>query len=171
MSLKSRFDKFVDERLLPYVFRVSEQPMLFIELLNANKLFQEGMRIDGNVQGFRISLGRVYLVYIIFWHIVIVPPALVFHEFLAKVDCHLLILIAVFFTGLFFAIFSIFNEYLHERMALKTIKEAWINHFPHFKYEQHAREVAQIYSKALEEEIHHKDMRLYILNNMVAEKG
>ena len=168
MKLRERFEQWVDTKLLAYIFRVSEQPMLFGELLNANKIVQDGMKIDGNIQGFRLSLGRAYLVYIIFWHIVIVPPSLIFHKFLINIDCHVLILLAVLFTGVFFGVFSIFNEYVQERMARKVVKNAWKNHFPHFSYEQHAAEVAKIYSEALEKEIHHKDMRLHILNNIVA---
>lgn len=160
----------IDTKLLPYIFKVSDQPMLFEELLHANKIYQDGMSLEGTIQSYRMRIGRAYLVYLILWHLIFGIPAGIFHKYLATIDCHLLILLAVLFTGLFFAIFSIFSEWLHEKMALQMIKKAWKNHFPHFKYDLHAREVATIYNRALQEEVHHKDMRLYIFNNMVASK-
>ncbi|MEA1920979.1 MAG: hypothetical protein U9N52_14165 [Campylobacterota bacterium] len=170
MSLKEKFNTFIETKLLPYIFKISDQPMLFQELLHANKVYQEGMSLEGTIQGYRMRIGRAYLVYLILWHFIIGVPAAVFHTFLATIDCHLLILVAVLFTGFFFAIFSIFSEWLHEKMALQMIKKAWKNHFPHFKYELHAKEVATIFSQANQEEVHHKDMRLYIFNNIVESK-
>ncbi len=141
--------------------------MLYGELLQANKTYQEGMNLEGTIPGFRMILGRAYLVYLAFWHFIIAVPIILFHEQMREINCHMLILVAVLFTGLFFSIFSMFSEWMHEKMALLVIKKAWKNHFPHFSYEQHAAEVARIYNQALEEEVHHKDMRLYILNKMV----
>ncbi len=170
MSLKERLNLFIETRVLPYVFKISDQPLLFSELLHANKTYQDGMNLEGTIPGYRMILGRTYLVYILIWHVIIAIPIGVFHQVLIRIDCHMLILVAVLFTGIFFAMFSIFSEWLHEKMALQLIKKAWKNHFPHFKYDQHASEVAQIYTQALEEEIHHKDMRLYIINRLVEEK-
>ena len=157
----------IEKRLLPFIFKTSDQPMLFGELLQANKTYQEGMSLEGTIPGFRMILGRAYLVYLLFWHLIIAIPIGLFHHELRAIDCHMLILVAVLFTGLFFSLFSLFSEWLHEKMALLVIKKAWKNHFPHFAYEQHATEVATIYNEALEHEIHHKDMRLYILDKLV----
>lgn len=169
MSLKASFDRWVETKLLPFVFKISEQPMLFSELLSANKTYQDGMSLEG-MSGFRLLLGRTYLVYIVVWHLLIGIPIGLFHKAFMDIDCHMLILVAVLFTGIFFATFSIFSEWLHEKMALQLIKKAWKNHFPHFKYDQHAAEVATIYTQALEDEVHHKDMRLYIINRIVSQK-
>jgi hypothetical protein len=157
----------IEQRLLPYIFKTSEQPMLFSELLQANKTYQEGMSLEGTIPGFRMVLGHAYLVYLASWHLIIAVPIALFHHELRAIDCHLLILIAVFFTGLFFSMFSVFSERMHEKMAVQVIKKAWKNHFPHFSYAQHAAEVARIYNEALEEEVHHKDMRLYIFDKLV----
>ena len=170
MSLKEKINILIDTKLLPFVFRISEQPMLFSELLTVNKVHQDGMNPEPTMLGFRLRKERAYLVYIVFWHIIFGPPALIFHKLLIKIDCHALIIFAVLFTGVFFATFLMFSEWLQERITEKLIKKAWKIHYPHFKYEQHAQEVANIYARAYEEDVHHKDMRLYIYNNMVASK-
>jgi hypothetical protein len=167
MSIKNKIVQLIDERLLPFVFKISEQPMLFQELLTVNKLHQDGMTPDPSMLGYRLRKERAYLVYIVLWHIVFAPPALIFHQFLIKIDCHALIIFAVLFTGVFFATFLMFSEWLQERITDNLIRKAWKIHYPHFKYEQHAKEVASIFAKAHEEDVHHKDMRLYIYNNLV----
>ena len=60
-----------------------------------------------------------------------------------------------------------FKEYLIDKVALKIIKKGWENHFPHFDYDLHAKEVAKIYSEALEKEVPNKNLQLYILDRLV----
>ncbi|HEX5670868.1 MAG TPA: hypothetical protein VFX66_04965, partial [Sulfuricurvum sp.] len=103
-------------------------------------------------------------------HIAMLPLAVLFHAKLAKVDCHLLIIMAVLFTGMFFAMYAIFKEYLIDTVAHHILKKGWENHFPHFNYELHAKEVANIYSESLEKEIPHKELQLYILEKLVEGK-
>ncbi len=171
MSLKEKIYNLVDTKLIPFVFKISEQPMLFSELLIVNKAHQEGMNPEPTMLGFKLRKGRAYLIYIILWHIVFGPPALIFHKVLIKVDCHALIIFAVLFTGVFFATFLMFSEWLKERVTDNLIKKAWKIHYPHFKYSHHGKEVANIYARAQEEDVHHKDMRLYIYNNLVGTKS
>ncbi len=168
MNLQEKINRLIDTKLLPFIFKTSEQPMLFSDLLMANKANQEGMRPESAMLGFRFRKGRAYLFYIVLWHIAFGIPALIFHSFLVKIDCHALIVFAVLFTGVFFATFLMFSEWIQERMTLNLIKKAWKIHYPHFKYDQHAQEVATIYKQACQEDVHHKDMRLYIYNKMVA---
>ncbi len=170
MSLKEKLNSLIDTRLLPFIFKISEQPMLFSDLLTANKAHQEGMRPESAMLGFRFRKGRAYLFYVILWHIIFGIPALALHGLLAKMDCHAMIIFAVLFTGVFFATFLMFSEWMQERMTLNLLQKAWKIHYPHFKYEQHAQEVATIYKQACQEDVHHKDMRLYIYNKMVATK-
>lgn len=168
MKIKSR--SLTDEKIIPYVFSLSDGPMLFRDLLKTNKMYQEGLKLEGKIPGFRLSIGRSYLVFIAIWHLILLPSSAIFHKVLAKIDCHLLILMAILFTGMFFATYAIFKEYLIDTVALKIIKSAWENHFPHFDYDLHAKEVAKIYSEALEKEIPHKNMQLYILDRLVETK-
>ncbi len=170
MSLKEKLNTLIDTKLLPFIFKISDQPMLFSDLLTANKAYQDGMKPESAMLGFRFRKERAYLFYVVLWHIVFGLPALIFHTFLINIDCHALIILAVLFTGVFFATFLMFSEWIQERMTVKSIKKAWKIHYPHFKYEQYAQEVATIFKRAHQEDIHHKDMRLYIYNNMVATK-
>ncbi|MBD3798380.1 hypothetical protein [Sulfuricurvum sp.] len=165
--MKTASQKFTDEKIIPYVFSLSEEPMLLRDLLKTNKMYQDGLKLEGKIPGFRLSIGRSYLVFIALWHLILLPASAIFHTVLAKIDCHLLIVMAVLFTGMFFATYAIFKEYLIDTVALKIIKNGWVNHFPHFDYELHAKEVAKIYSEALDKEIPHKNLQLYILDNLV----
>ena len=167
---KTHTNRIMDEKIIPYVFTLSDSPMLFRDLLRTNKMYQEGLKLEGNIPGFRFSVGKSYIVFIALWHVVMLPLAFLFHKALAKIDCHLLIIMAVVFTGMFFAMYAIFKEYLIDTVAHKILKQGWENHFPHFDYTLHAKDVAKIYSEALEKEITHKEMQLYILEKLVEEK-
>lgn len=168
--MRAKIGSFTNDKIIPYTFSLSDGPMLFRDLLKTNKMYQEGLKLEGKIPGFRLSIGRSYLVFIALWHLILLPASALFHTVLAKIDCHLLILMAILFTGMFFATYAIFKEYLIDTVALKIIKCAWVNHFPHFDYDLHAKEVAKIYSEALEKEIPHKNMQLYILDKLVENK-
>ena len=86
MSLKERLNLFIETRLLPYVFKISDQPLLFSELLHANKTYQDGMSLEGTIPGYRMILGRAYLVYILLWHLIIAIPIGLFHQVKQKQD-------------------------------------------------------------------------------------
>ncbi|MDP3266871.1 MAG: hypothetical protein Q8M39_08585 [Sulfuricurvum sp.] len=160
----------MQDKIMPYIFTLSDSPMLLRELLHTNKMYQDGLKLEGNVPGFRMSVGRSYLVFIALWHAIIIIPAIFFHAKLEKLDCHLLMIMAILFTGMFFATYAIFKEYLIDTVALKILKKGWENHFPHFDYDRHAKEVALIYADALEKEVPHKNMQLYILENLIDRK-
>ena len=165
--IKTKTASFTDDTIIPYIFTLSDAPMVFRDLMKTNKMYQDGLKLEGKIPGFRMSIGKSYLVFIALWHLIIIPASAVFHSSLAKINCHLLIIMAVLFTGMFFATYAIFKEYLIDAVALKILKKAWGNHFPHFDYDLHAKEVAQIYSEALEKEIPSKNLQLYILDQLV----
>jgi hypothetical protein len=162
--------KIMDEKIIPYIFTLSDSPMLLRDLLHTNKMYQDGLKLEGNIPGFRFSTGRSYIVFIILWNIILFPFAALFHQKLAKIDCHLLIIMAIIFTGMFFAMYAIFKEYLIDFVAQKILLRGWENHFPYFNYDLHAKDVAKIYSEALDKEIPHKEMQLYILEKLVEGK-
>jgi len=168
--MKTSNRRIVDETIIPYVFTLSDSPMLLRDLLRTNKMYQDGLKLEGNIPGFRFSVGKSYIVFIVLWHIVMLPPAALFHAKLVKIDCHLLIIMAVLFTGMFFAMYAIYKESLIDQVAHRILKQGWENHFPHFDYTLHANDVAKIYSEALEKEIPHKEMQLYILEKLVEGK-
>ncbi len=165
--VKTYASRTLNDKIVPYVFTLSDAPMLFREVLRINKMYQDGLKLEGNVPGFRFSVGRSYLIFTLLWHAVMLPIAIIFHQILVKVDCHLLIIMAVLFTGMFFALYAIFKEYLIDTVAHIILIRGWENHFPYFDYYAHAKEVAHIYADALDKEIPHKELQLYIFEKLV----
>ncbi len=163
--LKKIYQK-IQKKIVDYVFEVSNRPMSFMELLKINKLYDDKMKVEGNLPGFRLVLWRVYLVFIILWHLIIIPVLIIFHTLLAKLDCHFSILAAIVFTLLFFGTFTIFKEWLYEQITMRLLKKEWKHHFEFFDYEKYHRIVTHIYSEALEKGIPKSELRLFIFNNL-----
>jgi len=162
--------KFTDEKLLPFLFMQPTHPMRFNELMKANKLLVDNMLLEGSIPGVKLRLGRVYLFMILVWNIVLLPLSLLFHQFLVKIDCHIAIMMAVFFTLLFFGILSIFKQWALEEMAMQLIKKAWSIHFPYYDYETFHEKVAKFYADALEKGVTGANVEMYIMNALSLEK-
>jgi hypothetical protein len=160
------FKKFVVNRILPYVFISSRHSFRFDELLQANQYHDDGLLIDPKRFGFRLKLGRAYITYIILLHVVILPILAIFHSALVHLDCHVSILLVMLFTWVFFALFTIYKEWLYELMAMVKITNAWELHLPLFDYIAHHEEVADIYSKAIKLNIPKNDLEMFVLDNL-----
>ncbi|MEA1916491.1 MAG: hypothetical protein U9N42_03060 [Campylobacterota bacterium] len=162
---------FIDRQLIPYIFSFSKQPTLFKELLVANKMYNDGLKLEGNMAGFKISLVKLYATFLLFWNIILLPIVIIFHyvmvKFDIKLDCHLSILLAMIFTMLFFSSFTIYRDWLVQRVALKLIQKGWKNHFPHFGFEKNSQEVSNIYAQALEDGIASRELELYVMNKLL----
>lgn len=169
-TLKEPIRKFTQKSITPFVFAISKQPMLFKELMYANKIYNDGMNLEYNMKGFRVRLGRLYLVFLILWLLLLTPPSLIFHTLLAKIDCHALILSSIVFTVLFFSTFALFKAWLIEQVSKQLIMQAWKNHFPHFDYKKNREKVSRIYAQALESGVQSKDLQHYIITKMVSEE-
>lgn len=169
-TLKDPLKKLIRTKINPFVFKISEQPMRFQELMHANKIYNDGMNLEYNMTGFRVRLARVYLVFFILMMTVIIPPSIVFHSLLAKIDCHALIISSIVSTVLLFSTFALFKSWLIEQVSIQLIIEAWKNHFPHFDYTKNTQKVSQIYAEAIESGIKNKDLQRYIITAMVSEE-
>jgi len=152
--------------IIEYIYNISKQPVKLHELLNANQLFNEGMKLDGTRLGFRLKLGRAYMVFLILAHLIIIPIALISHNLFKVLDCHASIIIAIFFTALLFGIFNFFKEWTRDCVTKQRIKKMWSLHFPHFPYDEYSKEVAQIYEDALRDEVKHSSLERYILDRL-----
>lgn len=161
---------FIENKIIPFVFKISEQPMLFKELMHANKIYNDGMNLEYNMKGFRTRLGRMYLVYFLVVLFISTPVSFIFHKELTKIDCHVLIISSIIFTILLFSTFALFKEWLIEIVSTKLIVEAWKNHFPHFDYKNNRQKVSSIYAQALENGIQNKDLQRHIITKMVSEE-
>ncbi len=152
--------------IISYIYIISNQPVKLQELLNANQLHIEGIHLDGDKLGFRLKLGRAYLVFLLIVNIVLLPISLGGHVVFQMADCHLSIFIAIFATGVIFASFGIFRDWLTDEVARTRIKKMWSLHFPLFNYEEYNSEVNEIYIKSLEEDVKKQDLERYILDNL-----
>jgi len=152
--------------IISYVYIISNQPVKLQELLMANQLIIEGIHLDGDKLGFRLRLGRAYLVFLAIINLILLPISLGGHVIFQMADCHLSIFIAIFVTGIIFASFGIFRDWLTEEVARTRIKKMWSLHFPLFRYEEYSGEINQIFMKSVDENIQKQDLERYILENL-----
>jgi hypothetical protein len=153
--------------LISYIYVISNQPVKLQELLSANCSFNEGLHLDGKKLGFRLKLGRAYLVFLALVNVVLLPLALITHTIFKLVDCHISIFITIFVTGVIFAFFGLFKDWLSDEVAKRRIQMMWVLHFPHFSYEEYNIQVDKIYALSMEENISKQDLERFILDKLV----
>jgi len=153
-------------KIITYIYKISKQPVKLDKLLDANMLFHEGMKLDGTKLGFRLKVGRAYVVFLLLAHMIIIPIAAIAHELFKVLDCHASIILAIFFTALLFGLFNFFKEWTRDCVTKQRIKQMWSLHFPHFPFDEFSQEVANIYDQALKEEVKHADLERYILDKL-----
>jgi len=161
------FEK-IKKKIISYIYNISKQPVKLNELLEANLLFNEGMKLDGTRLGFRLRTGRAYLVFMVLIHIILIPLSFILHELFAILDCHASIIVAVIATAFLFGIFNVFKDWTRDTVTKERIKKMWVLHFPHFPYDEFNEEVSNIYDKAKDEDIKQVDLERYILDNLSA---
>jgi hypothetical protein len=152
--------------VISYIYNISQQPVKLDKLLEANALFNEGMKLDGTKLGFRLKMGKAYIIFLLLAHVIIIPLAYIAHELFKTLDCHASIILAIFFTALLFGIFNFFKEWTRDCVTRQRIKCMWSLHFPHFPFEEFSKDVAHIYEEALKEDVKHTDMERYILDKL-----
>lgn len=156
-------------KIIDYVFITSKQPVLLKDLLIANDLYIEKMRVDASKLGFRLDIGKAYKAFAALSLVFVLPVALVAHMLLARIDSHASIIVSILLTALIFIYFNIFREKLVDEMTIMRIKKAWKNHFPYFSYVEYHEKVARIYEKAEKAEIPKKELEIYILDHLSKE--
>lgn len=155
------------EFIIGYVYIISNQPVRLYDLLSANRSYNEGLHLDGKWLGFRLRLGRAYLVFLLLVNIALLPVAFLTHEVFQKVDCHLSIFLAIIVTGAIFVSFNLFKDWIADLVALKRIQRMWAIHFPLFDYDEYNQEINNIYIKSVQENIKKQDLEKYILDKIV----
>lgn len=159
---------FINKYILPSVFKVSSTSLRFKELLLANRVFVEGMNIENAINGFKIRLGRTNVLFFILWLLILTPVSIVFHTLLADMNGHLLIILTALLTGSYFITFSLFREYLIEKMAEQIIRKSWEIHLPLFSFDEYSLKVALFYGEAIEEEVSIGDLKRFIFDKLAA---
>lgn len=161
--------KSIKEKILSCVFKTSNQPILFKDLLSANSHYNEGMYVDEGKLGFRMNIVKAYLVYFAICAIVVIPLIGITHYFLKHINFHISILGTVLVTAAVFIGFDFFKAWLRDTITLKQIKKGWMIHFPYFTYEKYNKKVEEIYNEALKKEVAKKDLEQYVLDAIVTE--
>jgi len=156
----------IKEKIISYIYNISKQPVKLSELLEANALFNEGMKLDGTRLGFRLRTGRAYLIFMILIQFILIPLSFVLHELFAMLDCHASIIVAIVFTAFLFGIFNFFKDWTRDSVTRRRIKQMWVLHFPHFPYEEFNVEVSNIYEKSKDDDIKSVNLERYILDNL-----
>ncbi len=162
------YQKLLD-KIVSIVFTPPKYPMRFRELMEANRVLVDNLPTD-TIPGLKFCRLKLYGIYFVLWNLLIIPLALLFHRFLAQLDCHLSIILAIIFTLLFFGTYKIFENRVKEYAALKLIKEGWKNYLPHFPYEKYHLEIAQIYKEAIERDIPKKKIEQFIIDRLIESK-
>lgn len=150
-----------------FLFKISDQPVLFKDLLEANVLFNEGMMIDCSKLNYKIKNLNCYCYYGILCILILFPLLLTTHYFFTLLDFHISIISAVFITSCIFIGFDLFKIYIRKIITKKLIKKAWSNHFPCFSYEKYSKTIENIYKQALKEQISQNSLRKYIIERIV----
>ena len=156
-------------KILDYIFIISKQPVLLKDLLEANDLYTEKMRVDNSKLGFRFNIARAYIIFGIIAFVIVFPLSVIGHTFLVKIDSHASIIGSIVLTALLFISFNIFREKLIDLMTIERIKDAWKNHFPYFLYDEYHERVAKLYEKSQKDEIPKKELEVYILDDLSKE--
>jgi hypothetical protein len=97
------------------------------------------------------------------------PLALITHGVFQMADCHLSIVTTIVATGIIFASFGLFRDWLSDEVALARIKIMWSLHFPLFDYSEYNEEVNSIYIQSQKEGVKQQDLERYILNKLSEE--
>lgn len=161
--------KTLKDKILDYIYILSKQPLLFRDLLDANRQFNEGMHVDPSRLGFRLKLGRAYWVYLLLVLVVLVPVSAITHKLLADVDSHISILGGMIITALVFMGFNFFRAKMRDEITRRQIEKSWALRFPYFPYEMYRYKVEEIYQEAIKDEINKKDLERYILDRLLEE--
>ncbi|WP_051505379.1 hypothetical protein [Sulfurospirillum arcachonense] len=159
----------IKEKIIDYVYILSNQPVIFKDLLSANSHYNEKMYVDPGKLGFRMNIIKAYISYFILCAIVIMPLIGITHYFLKHMDFHISIVGSVLVTAVVFIGFDFFRAWIRDAITLKLIKKAWLVHFPYFAYEKYSSKVEKIYNESLKEEVAKRDLQQYVMDKLVEE--
>lgn len=155
------------DKIVDITFERPKYPLRFRELMEANRIYEDNLDI-AQIPGLRFCRLKLYGIYFVIWNLIIIPLALLFHKILAKLDCHIAIILAIIFTLLFFGTYKIFEERIKKRAVLHLIKDAWQRYLPHFPYERYHEKVTQLYKEALDKDIAKNKIEQFIIDHLVA---
>ena len=158
--------KFVDE-LIYGMFDVSDEPVLFKDLLMANSRFNSGRLVDPSKLNFQFKYLKSYIVFGVICLLVFTPLTALSHKIFESIDIHISMFVVMVTTATVFIVFDLFKAYARKKLTKKLIKKAWENHFPYFPYEKYSKKVDEIYESAKKKDLPKRDLEQYILDSLV----
>lgn len=156
--------------ILRKIFIISQQPVLFRDLLEANSLFNEGMLIDGAKLNFRFNTFKTYQIYGIMCLLTLALGLLLTHALLVRIDSHISIIATMAVTSAIFLGFDMFKIWARKEISYELIKRAWAVHFPYFAYEKYSKKVDEIYTRAIKDGISRNELEQHVLEQLVNAK-
>lgn len=159
--------KKFNQWLLNALFKVSDYPILFRDLLEANALFNEGMLVDPAKLHYKFKPFNTYALYTLLCILVLGILLIITHYGLTKIDVHFNIIGTVIITSLVFIGFDFFKIYVRKLISKKQIQKAWAVYFPYFAYEKYSKIVATIYKESIKKEVPKNALESYILEQIV----
>lgn len=157
----------IKDWILKKLFKVSNQPVNLLDLLEANALFNEKMSIDPAKLHFKFQEFNAYLIFAVLCAIVLVPLILLTHSVFQIIDFHLSIISAIGVTAAIFIFFDMFKIYTRKSMTKRLIKKAWNDHFPCFEYEKYSKLLEEIYHKLPKHMISKPNLESYVLEQII----
>ncbi len=157
----------MNEFFINSLFKYSNEPVKFLDLVEANTLYNEGMLIDPAKLHFKFKQFNLYFTYFVFCLVVLLPLIFMTHFIFERIDFHFSIVSAVFVTSAVFICFDIFKIYIRKLASLRQIKLAWQMHFNHFEYDKYNKILADIYKDAKNQQIPNAKLEQFILENLV----
>ncbi|TKX32316.1 hypothetical protein [Campylobacter aviculae] len=155
---------------LNFLFKISDQPVLLRDLLEANALFNDGMLVDPSKLNFNFRIFNCYMYFSILCVFILLPLLLVTHYFLTRLDFHISIVSAVAVTACVFIGYDIFKIYIRKIVSKKLIEKAWNLHFPYFAYEKYSFIASDLYKEALKDDNLKKNLEKYVLEKIIQSK-
>ncbi|MCW1360710.1 hypothetical protein [Campylobacter sp. US33a] len=159
--------KKIESFVLNFLFKISTQPVLLRDLLEANALFNEGMLVDPAKLNYKLKVFNSYLLYAFICLIVLTPLLAITHYLFTLLDFHISIISAIVVTSAIFIGYDLFKIYTRKLISKKLIQKAWMIHFPCFPYEKYSNLIENIYKQALKEEIPKNSLEQYVLEKIV----
>ncbi|TKX31947.1 hypothetical protein [Campylobacter estrildidarum] len=155
---------------LNFLFKISDQPVILRDLLEANALFNDGMLVDPSKLNFNFKVLNSYLYFSVLCVFILLPLLLATHYFLTRLDFHISIISAVAVTACVFISYDIFKIYARKMISKRLIKKAWELHFPYFAYEKYSLTASELYKEALKDDILKTNLEKYILEKIIHSK-
>lgn len=150
-----------------YIYKFSDEPVLFRDLIQANALYNDGMYVDPAKLNFRMDFTKAYFVYGILCCIIFVPLIALLHTVFIKLNFHISIIGTIAITSSVFIGFYYFKANMRDYITKKLIMKAWQIHFPYFEYNKYSKEVQAIYKLAQKNEISRKNIEQFVLDRLV----